>query len=283
MARRRSYFAKSNKGKAASVFFSNVAVASQKREKEAQAARKRSAREEEKVRRQEERKRERERKRAEKEEERARRQAAKELARQNKAIEKLQARVKLELESLGLYPADTVSSPLAQRLYEAGVTSSQVKNYVKLDLTKDCAFALLTTLLESKDCEDEELLESKDCEDEELLESKDYEDEELLESKDFLELANLVANTNPQTLESVRAMPLFQKIVSLQKAIESLDREKRLFSFDLKQLKEMAWSQGWSVDELKESGEFEEFCESRRVYEVELERRIKNASQATSA
>ena len=100
MARRRSYTAKANRGKAGEVFFNNLLVGSTAKERKEREAKQR---------------------RLQKEKDRRERERQKVVVIAN--------RVKLELEKLGFFPGDDTAFEIATRAVEANVTAAKAKSY----------------------------------------------------------------------------------------------------------------------------------------------------------
>lgn len=149
MARKKSYFAKANRGRAASVLAHNVMASHKTKQKQKQkaaaAAERRQAAEAEK-----------ERKRLAREAEKARIQAEKEAEKKRREQEKLDAkaaavaeRLKLDLDKVGLYPGSEVTDRLSHAAVKASVTPAKARSYFidgkEDDIARDCAAEFLNS------------------------------------------------------------------------------------------------------------------------------------------
>ena len=153
MAPKRSYGAKANKGKAVSVFLHNWSVEAERnakirrKEREAQEKRDKKAKAREDAKQLVEAEKAKKRQRIERERERVR--VFKENEKIKAKVSVVLNRVQLELEKLQVGPSNNISTEIAMKAVEAGVTAAQVKDYFIKDNVNQIASSCADELLES--------------------------------------------------------------------------------------------------------------------------------------
>jgi hypothetical protein len=267
MARKKSYFSKSNRGRAGAVLANNLIASAQKaakeKEKEAAAAKRKAAAAAEK-----------ERKRREREEEQARRKAAREAEQrrnEQKKLDEKQAaiakRLRLDLEKMGLYPSTGVTADMAKEALEASVTPAKAKTYfidgVESKVARKCAEYLLA---ESNVSQRHVTVEG------------------------YSELVSAIADFRPQSealhdpgIDGMKS-EVDARIKALEDAeqrqdersalIHELTRTKLMFRDDIEDFSQLIEEQDLSGDDAKNSSEYQMRVDNKEQYFSEIRAKI---------
>lgn len=267
MARKKSYFAKSNRGRAASVLAHNVMAShknkQQQKKKAAAAAERRQAAEAEK-----------QRKRLAREAEKARNEAEKQAERRRREQEKLDAkasavaeRLKLDFDKVGLYPGDGVINRMAHAAVKASVSPAKARSYFidgkEEEVARECAA--------------------------EFLNSQGISDEHS-DVQGYEELVDFVAPFRPQ--KNAVEDPKYQKIKgqveeAIQRSIEAEERRderkefveellssKSMFKDDIEDLAEIIESKDMGRQDILDSADYQSRIESKQKYVDEIKAQI---------
>jgi len=267
MARKKNYFAKSNKGKAGAVFLNNVVAAHQKQQREnqkaAESAKRRAAAEAE-----------RERKRLARAAEKARRQAERVAEQQRKQREKLEAkesavaeRLKLEFDKAGLFTSSSVIADISRKAVKASVTPAKAKSFFldgkEDEIAESCAEEFLVSEGVGLECQDLD---------------------------DYKPLCNFVAQCRPQqkavdyeAYQKLKARVDFQIEARLEMERRSAEREelisellktKVMFKDEIEDFAEIIESQDLAVSDIVKSQEYKNRIENKRKYVQEVKNQI---------
>jgi len=256
MAPKRSYGAKANKGKAVSVFLHNWSVEAQRnakirrKEREAQEKRDKKAKAREDAKQLVEAEKAKKRQRIERERERVR--VFKENEKIKAKVSVVLNRVQLELEKLQVGPSNNISTEIAMKAVEAGVTAAQVKDYFIKDNVNQIASSCADELLESIGIDD------------------NYND-----FHEFDKLRKFATDYRPQS--DVSSQQEFQDLVASHKdrvkrtlsraiLIKNIIYEKIFFSDQVDEFEDLIEHNDWSKSEALKSSEFKDRVKEKKDY-----------------
>ena len=278
MARRKSYFAKSNRNNPAGVFLNNVIADSNRRQKEREKAekaeQKRLSKEEERAKIRQLREAEREEARQLREAERAQKRKEEEEYRQLKHQEKLDQkaiaiteRLKIEFEKIGLFPGPKIITELSKKAVVAEITAAKVKTYLidgkeKL-LAKSCAIEFLETQNISSDFQ--------------------Y-------MPQYNKLVEIITQSHPQQevenepkYKSLKSEIYFQINELMSAEVRELEREslinqlletKVMFKDELEEFAYIIEQNDWGEEKAVNSVHYDERINSKAIYVLEVQSRI---------
>ena len=285
MARKqRSYFAKSNKGKAGEVFLNNVlASSSANAKKKAKAAASSIKAANQAARRAES---------AAKAEAKRRSKVAnarmKEVERDRKLRQVYIERIKLELERIGLHSSNSVVSSMATKAINAEITPAKISSYLikgnEAKLSEETAIAWI----EEQYFEDGRQWMIKDMEGYNTIHS--YLDEQDLDifknmRKDIWDtfseqnaLLKVVTDCRPQS-DAINH-PLFQNLIKRYKNFEDIVEDlldinwsiAKMFSYDVVPFLRLCIDNKWTLDEASCSEEYNNFISKKMLYYEDLVR-----------
>jgi len=267
MARRRSFTAKSNRGKAGLVLMNNIAASYQKQKKQeaksAAAASRSRAREAERERARRSREAERAQIRAEREAERKRKERARLDAKETAVSERL----KLEFPKVGLYPGTSIIADIATRAVKASVTPAKARSFFV-------------------DGKESELAEA--CAIDYLVDQKiPYEYHHI---KEFTLLKRLVTDCRPQTdakngseyqnLRKTIDKKIEQLVAKAKREEERNDlikfliKEKSMFKDEIEEFAELIEKKDWDKVKASSSAEYSERIKNKSDYVAEIKSQI---------
>ena len=281
MARRRSYTAKANRGKAGEVFINNLFVGSTKREIEAREAkerrRQREREREKEAREAKERRRQREREREAKSREReakSREREAKSREREHKKLVLIANRVELELDKLGFFSGGDTALAIAKRAIEADVTAAKAKSYFidgeESKIAASCADDLLESL--AIPWRFHSLSEYKKLE---VMVQAYRPQSEVTTTKKFvsakLELNRQIRNVEERE-ELVRKRE--ELVRKREELVGELLSNKRMFQDELEEFAEIIEKNDWSGTQSRESAEFKQRIKNKEAYVKDIRRQL---------
>ena len=267
MARKKSYFAKANRGRAGAVLANNLIASAQKaakeKEKEAAAAKRRAAAAEQKERNRRQREAEQARKRAAREAEK-RRKEQKKLDEKQAAIAK---RLALDLEKMGLYPSADLTSDIAKEALEASVTPAKAKTYFIDGLESKVAHKCAQYLLAEYNIP-----------------------HHFQEVEGYDELVSMVADFRPQSeaLNDPRVENIKSKVDARIKALEEAEKRqdersalinelsetKVMFKDEIEDFAQLIEEQDLSGDDAKNSPEYRSRVDNKAQYIEKIKKKI---------
>ena len=267
MARRRSYTAKANRGKAGEVFINNLFVGSTKREIEAREAKER--------RRQREREREKEAREAkERRRQREREREAKSREREHKKLVLIANRVRLELDNLGFFSGGDTALAIAKRAVEADVTAAKAKSYFidgkKGEIAVSCAADLLKSLAIPK-----RFHSLSEYEKLEVVVQAYRPQSEVTTTAKFMsaefELNRQIRNVEERE-ELVRKRE--ELVREREELVGELLSNKRMFQDELEEFAEIIEKNDWSGTQSRESAEFKQRIKNKEAYVKDIRRQL---------
>ena len=284
MARRkRSYFAKSNKGKAGEVFLNNFLTSSSANQKETVKEKSfatKAAKERERVAKAEAKEKERE----EKERERVANEERRENDRRIKKEEPYKKRLKLELEKLGLHPLSWIISLITNQAIEQGVTPAKMYSYfiegneaylseeiadvwIKEERRECFGYAHRVILIKLKGWIDQDFLEEKD---KSILREMG---EDIWDAYSEHEtLKKVVTDCRPQS-DAINH-PLFKNLLQRYKNFEYIVEDlfdydlsvAKMFSYDVIPFLRLCIDNKWTLDEATCSEEYVSLTSKKMRY-----------------
>lgn len=277
MARRtKSYFAKSNRGKAGAVFVNNVIANSQKRKKQeakaAEAASRRRAREAERERARRAKEEERKRIQLEKEAERKRKEKAKLDAKENAVSERL----KLEFPKAGLYPGKNTIAETARQAVRASISPAKARSFFidgnEEKLAKSCAVEYL--LAQKISSEYHNLTEFSRLRD---VVAKCRPQTNAVNDPEYKKLKKTV----DQKIEKLVAQAKREK--EREDLISSLLADKVMFKDEIEEFAEIIEKKDWDKKTAKSSPEYSKRIKNKSSYVSEIKAQISPLKLSRSA
>jgi len=283
MARRKSYFAKANRGNAVGVFLNNCVASAEKSRRDSNKAADKARRDSERAAKQRDREYAKRQKEADRQQrqieahnlrvERENERIRKQEERMNAKISKLAERVKLELEKLEFEPVKAVCQKIALDADAAGVTATQIKSL----------------LINGKEDQIAKLVV------EEFLNTKIPVDYRV--SKEFKAIVARTHMLRPLTANEIQKDPetktYLNGVLAKVKADREAEKERKrkaserdevfatlkkkgaLFSSDFGRLKSLAVRKDWDGELLNNSEELLKMQNDKKIYLSELKERLK--------
>ncbi len=266
MARRRSYFSKSNQNDLAGVFLNNCIASQQKSKKAEKAAIDRVLREEERERVRFAREEERKRVRLAKERERERARLANERAKFNQKTTAVATRLELEFEKIGLHPGKQTIATIAIKAVQASVSPAKAKSYYIDGMEDTLAQSCAVDFLELKIGSEYQHLVGYPLMVDIVKNCRPQKDAE--QDKSYMELKSEIDNEIKELIAKA------QREVEREKVVNALFTAKLMFKDELGEFFDLIEENDWGKEESINSDIYKERIANKAKYVLEVQSQI---------